>query len=97
MYLLYSPLKDVQALARGGKLKDTKKNEYNNILITYQDESEEETRIEIKKGTNRNIMASVNVNELSKRFGELDKPMCMFVSGLAGIPYSEEFKSENQD
>lgn len=93
--LVYSPLKDVQALARGGKLKDTKKNEYNNILITYQDESEEETRIEIKKGTNRNIMASVNVNELSKRFGELDKPMCMFVPGLAGIPYSEEFKSES--
>ena len=93
--LVYSPLKDVQALARGGKLKDTKKNEYNNILITYQDESEEETRIEIKKGTNRNIMASVNVNELSKRFGELDKPMCMFVPGLAGIPYNEEFKSES--
>lgn len=93
--LVYSPLKDVQALARGGKLKDSKKDEYNNILIIYKDDLEEEARIEIKKGTNRNIMASVNVNELSKRFGDLDKPMCMFVPGLAGIPYSEEFKSES--
>lgn len=94
--LVYSPLKDVQALARGGKLKTSSPKENdNNILISYEDENGEETCIKIRKGTNRNIMASININELSEKLWMLDKPMCMFVPGLAGIPYSEEFKSES--
>lgn len=92
--LVYSPLKDVQALARGGQLKQSKNGVDYSIHIGYTDDQGQDCLVEIKRGTQRNIIGIMNVNELTKQFAELDKPMCMFVPGLAGIPYNEEFKSE---
>ena len=92
--LVYSPLKDVQALARGGQLKQSKNGVDYNIHIGYTDDEGQDCLVEIKRGTQRNIIGIMNVNDLTKQFAELDKPMCMFVPGIAGIPYNEEFKSE---
>lgn len=92
--LVYSPLKDVQALARGGQLKQSKNGKDYSIHIGYEDDINQECKVEIRRGTQRNIIGVMNINDLTKQFAELDKPMCMFVPGIAGIPYNEEFKSE---
>lgn len=92
--LVYSPLKDVQALARGGRLKQSKNGNDYDIHIGYEDDTGLECLVEIKRGTQRNIIGTMNNSELTKKFAELDKPMCMFVPGIVGIPYNEEYKSE---
>lgn len=89
--LVYSPLKDVSALARGGELKQGDKY---TIKISYFDEKNLEYNVSIKRGKNRNIVATINKSDLAKQFTSLDKPVCVYVPGLAGIPYNEEFKSE---
>ena len=90
--LVYSPLKDVSALAHGGELRQGEKY---TIKITYQDTNDDIYSVSIKRGKNRNIAATINKTDLAKRFISIENPMCVFVPGLAGIPYNEEFKSES--
>lgn len=90
--LVYSPLKDVSALAHGGELKQGDKY---TIKISYKDTNNDEYSTSIKRGKNRNIAATINKSELAKKFVSIENPMCIFVPGLAGIPYNEEFKSES--
>lgn len=90
--LVYSPLKDVSALANGGELKQGDKY---TIKISYNDTSNDIYSVSIKRGKNRNIAATINKTDLAKKFVSIENPMCVFVPGLAGIPYNEEFKSES--
>ena len=90
--LVYSPLKDVSALAHGGELKQGDKY---TIKISYKDINDDIYSVFIKRGKNRNIVATINKSQLAQQFTSIDKPMCVFVPGLAGIPYNEEFKSES--
>ncbi|HOO49133.1 MAG TPA: AAA family ATPase [Saccharofermentans sp.] len=89
--LVYSPLKDVSALAIGGKLKQGDKY---TIKLSYFNEDSLEYKVSIKQGKNRNIVATINKSDLAKQFTSLDRPVCVYVPGLAGIPYNEEYKSE---
>lgn len=90
--LVYSPLKNVSALARGGELHQ---GDNYTIKISYEDNNLDIYSTTIKRGKNRNIVATINKTELAKKFTSFDKPMCVYVPGLAGIPYNEEFKSES--
>lgn len=90
--LVYSPLKDVSALARGGELKQ---GERYIIKLKYINDNDEVCNVSIKRGRNRNIAATINKSKLTQQFVSIEKPMCVFVPGLAGIPYNEEFKSES--
>lgn len=90
--LVYSPLKEVSALARGGELKQGEKY---TIKIDYFDDLLGVTSVSIKRGKNRNIVSTISKSDFSKRFESIENPVCVFVPGLAGIPYNEEFKTES--
>lgn len=90
--LVYSPLREVSALAKGGELKQGKKYD---IEILYEKDDGEKTSITVKRGKNRNIVAEIKGKKLGKQLQSMEEPFSIYVPGLAGIPYFEEFKTES--
>lgn len=90
--LSYSPLREVSALAIGGELKQGKKY---NIEIQYERSDGKKVDIIVKRGKNRYIVAEIGGKVLGPQFQSMEEPFSIFVPGLAGIPYFEEFKTES--
>lgn len=92
--LMYSPLRDVEALAPNGIFTQTRANamavsldgEINGATLTAS--------TTVARGKNRNLSFTNSDNDLGNRLGEIDPPFSVYVTGLAGIPRQEEFKSE---
>jgi ABC-type branched-subunit amino acid transport system ATPase component len=87
--LVYAPIKDVLSLARNGKLRE-QKNEA--IQVKYK-VGDDECRVTVRKGRNKNIMIEVVGRELGVRLQSLDQPYSALVTGLAGIPAEERFEA----
>ncbi|MEP8763951.1 AAA family ATPase [Enterobacter roggenkampii] len=85
--LIYSPLKDIGALAPNGKLQTSKDQA---IKVTFNGETS--TTVTISKGKNRNIATSLEGKELGELLQDIENPFSMIVPGLAGIPSFEEYK-----
>jgi len=85
--LLYSPLKDIEALAPKGKLLT---DEDQAIKVTFTDETT--STISIRKGKNKNIATKIEGKLLGLQLQNIENPYSMFVPGLAGIPAYEEYK-----
>lgn len=97
--LVYSPLREIASLRHnrlfaesylGFEVSFTKKNNSaSNAAIPTQT-----TTISVDKGRGQNIACRMTGPELGKLFTPLSQPFSVFVPGLAGIPISEELKSE---
>ena len=87
--LIYSPVKDPYTLANGGVLKE---DESQAICIRFEDESGECVRATFRKGKNKNIAANFTGSEIGKKLLSLENPFCMYVPGLAGVPFEEEIR-----
>jgi len=90
--LVYSPLRDVSALARGGQLRQ---GDRYTISVEFNHKELSSTVVQIARGKNINILAKLFGEELGKELQSMDKPFSIFVPGLAGIPFSEEFKTQS--
>lgn len=87
--LVYSPIKDVLSLAPNGRLRESRAE---SISITYRD-SDQETRVAIRKGRNKNILLELTGRALGERLQSIQAPYCALVTGLAGIPSEEKFET----
>lgn len=88
--LVYSPLRDVHALAAGGRLRqDIEKA----IKLTLTANDGASCLVSVRRGKNRNISVALDGRKLGERLQDLETPFSVFVPGLAGIPAYEEFRS----
>lgn len=88
--LVYSPLRDVHALAAGGRLRQ---DLLKAIKLTLTTAEQGTCAISVRRGKNRNISVAVDGRSLGERLQDLESPFSVFVPGLAGIPAYEEFRS----
>ncbi len=83
MQLIYSPLRDVSALAPYGNLKEDKNKA---IYVSFEEEgSNLTTEITVKKGRNKNIVTELVGKELGEKLQLIENPFSIYVPGLAGI------------
>lgn len=85
--LIYSPLRDIEALAPSGRLQVAIEHA---MKITFNGESS--ASISIRKGKNKNITTAIEGKELGERLQSVVNPFSIIVPGLAGIPSAEEYK-----
>lgn len=88
--LVYTPLRDVQTLAQGGKLRQ---DPLSSIQIGFQG-GDFEARIMVRRGKNSNL--NVKLSGDGVLIGQLESmtsPFSAISPGLAGIPPFEEFRS----
>lgn len=88
--LVYTPLRDVQALAAGGVLKQDEASAIKITLVTSDLGSAE---ISVRRGKNKNISIGIDGLTLGQRLESLDEPFSVVAPGLAGIPSMEEYRS----
>ncbi|MWC30739.1 AAA family ATPase [Paenibacillus sp. MMS18-CY102] len=89
--LVYTPLRDVYALAPGGILREPRGE---GISVTFiEDGSDAETSVLVGKGRNKNLTVRISGQSLGERLQNINEPYSIFVPGLAGIPAVEEYKT----
>lgn len=89
--LVYTPLRDVHALASGGTLRQ---DEAQAIKITYVTDDLGTTEVTVRRGRNKNISVTVDGRQLGERLESIDAPYSVVAPGLAGIPSFEEYRSQ---
>lgn len=92
--LMYAPLKDVYMLAYNGTLKEAKDQGISVTFFEFDEQKKEDqsTNILITKGRNKNIVVGISGKNLYEKLSSIEKPYCMYVPGLAGIPFEEEIR-----
>jgi energy-coupling factor transporter ATP-binding protein EcfA2 len=91
LQLIYSPLRDVSALAMGGTLQEKTDQA---ILIQLEEwDTTCTSTVVIRKGRNRNITVSIEGRALGIKLQKIEEPFSIYVPGLAGIPAVEEYKN----
>lgn len=85
--LIYSPLRDVEALAPYGRLQTSLEHA---IKVTFVENTN--STVTIRKGRNRNITTSLEGRALGEHLQNIESPYSMIVPGLAGIPSFEEYR-----
>lgn len=88
--LIYTPLRSLDALATGGRLRQDATLA---IGVELRDNASNETVVSVTRGKNRNIAVRVNGETLGRELENLDDPYSVVAPGLAGIPSVEEFRS----
>ena len=88
--LIYSPVKDPYSLARGGMLKEDIDQ---GILVSFTEDLGNSVIATFRKGRNKNIAARFEGAYVGQELSSLEKPFCMYVPGLAGIPFEEEIRT----
>lgn len=87
--LVYTPLRDVHALARGGQLGQEGTGRV--IKVTLAGDEGDAT-FNVARGKNRNIAVKIE-GDLGQSLSVLENPFSVVSPGLAGIPAYEEFRS----
>lgn len=93
--IIYSPIKDIYSLIYGNEpLREGPGREIV-VRLTEEDDIGEinEALVSIKKGRNKNISVSYQGEKLCKKIAQINPVFSMYVPGLAGIPYYEEYRS----
>lgn len=85
--LIYSPLRDIEALAPSGVLQTKVEH-----AIQVQFNSNETCTVTIRKGKNRNIATALEGKVLGEQLQNVESPYSIIVPGLAGIPPFEEYR-----
>lgn len=89
--LIYSPLKDVYSLAKGGRLTSDKNKSIE--LKFFEKDTGRNVEIIVRKGKNKNISTVIVGKSLGQELINIPEPFSIYVPGLAGIPSSEEYKN----
>ena len=92
--LIYSPLRDVEALAPNGAFTQSRFNAITMSLDAELGGEDLTSSTKVTRGKNRNLSFTNADNALGNRIAEMNSPFSVYVTGLAGIPRQEEFKSE---
>ncbi len=87
--LIYTPLRDVQALAPHGKLTQ----DHSKAIHAEFKDDEGQINLTVAKGKNKNISIKMSGEALGKKLENYEQPYSIVAPGLAGIPAFEEYKS----
>jgi predicted ATPase len=85
--LIYSPLRDIEALAPSGILQTKLEHA---IRVTFNEATS--CSVTIRKGKNRNVATAIEGKQLGERLQDIENPYSIIVPGLAGIRATEEFR-----
>ncbi|TFD01397.1 chromosome segregation protein SMC [Cryobacterium sandaracinum] len=88
--LVYTPLRDVHALAAGGTLKQ---DQATAITVEFNSDDKGSATISVARGKNKNIAVGIKGKLLGTTLEDLEDPFSVVAPGLAGIPSFEEYKS----
>ncbi|WP_456462677.1 AAA family ATPase [Reichenbachiella sp.] len=86
---LYTPTRFIETLYHGQKLTERT----GGIKISFEDENRKST-IEFKKGRNKGISTKLYNSELGDELCDINRPFCVYVPGIAGIPVEETYEPE---
>lgn len=87
--LFYSPIRDVYAL--GYDNVSLGEDKAKAIEVTFEDDQLGQVSMSIRRGRGRNLSLEMHGQQLGERMQALDEPFSMYVPGLSGIPFQEEF------
>ncbi|WP_434635059.1 AAA family ATPase [Chromobacterium sp. CV08] len=87
--LIYTPMRDVEALAPGGILREDIDSA---IKVEFYREGGDCCVVSIRKGRNKNIATLLDGREFGEVLQDIYHPYSIIVPGLAGIPAFEEYK-----
>jgi len=88
--LIYSPFRDVTALAPN---RDLREDPNYAILIGFIDNNSNSVEVSVRKGRNKNVTIELKGLTLGEELRRIEEPFSIFVPGLAGIPSAEEYKT----
>lgn len=92
--IIYSPISNVYALLHGNEpLREGSGCDMSIELEEKNGNNINKGQIIIKKGRNKNIVVSYSGKELCQKMANLNPVFSMYVPGLAGIPFYEEYRS----
>lgn len=86
--LLYCPVADALTLGSGGQLTQQPTQR---IEIDLELEDHSRTFVTLRRGRNRNLMVSIEGQELGARLQDLSSPFSIYAPGLAGVPRQEGY------
>jgi len=93
MQLIYLPFRDVLALAPN---RDLREDPESAIEISFgESDTSDEATIRVSKGRNKNIRIGIIGSNLGKKLQLIESPFSIFVTGLAGVPAVEEYKTSS--
>lgn len=93
MQLIYLPFRDVLALAPN---RDLREDPESAIEISFgESDTSDEATIRVNKGRNKNIRIGIIGSNLGKKLQLIESPFSIFVTGLAGVPAVEEYKTSS--
>ena len=61
--------------------------------MAFVEDSNEKVTATFRKGRNKNIAARFEGETVGQHLASLENPFCMYVPGLAGIPFEEEIRT----
>lgn len=92
--IVYSPTSNVHVLLHGNEpLREGAGKEMSIEIEEKEGEEINFARIIIKKGRNKNISVSYCGEKLCRKMTEFSPVFSMYVPGLAGVPFYEEYRS----
>lgn len=90
--IIYAPLRDVYSLGYGGSLSQDRSKA---IAVRFREKDTGElAHFLLRKGRNRNLLTEIEGKTLGNQIRNFENPYSIYVPGLAGIPASEELRSE---
>jgi len=89
--IIYSPIKDVYLLVHGAN--PMRENPDSVIRLTIAESDGNSGTITIKKGRNKNILVELQGRDVCEKMADINHAYSMYVPGLAGIPFVEEYRS----
>ncbi len=88
---LYTPTKSIEYLHHGKKLTGSQKR-VDRTSIEFSFTQGSEATVKISKGKNGGFTTELEGRELGEKLSDIDKPYCVYVPGIAGIPTQERYE-----
>lgn len=89
---LFTPTKDIANLYHNGRLSGTRNQTDSKEIKVQFFEGTAISEVRISKGKNRGLSTYLGGMEIGEKLCSLEKPYCVYVPGIAGIPIEERFE-----
>lgn len=88
---LYTPTSDIAYLYHGKRLSSSRKKEDRNwIEFTFEDGAT--SKLKVSRGKNGGFTTVLEGKKLGMSLSSVEKPFCVYVPGIAGIPVREKYE-----
>lgn len=88
---LYAPTNNIEHLYHGKRLTGSRTRKDRNWIEFILTDSETST-LKISRGKNGGFTTSLSGRELGDKLSDIEKPYCVYVPGIAGVPTQEKYE-----